>query len=187
MRLPSISDTLQNLAQTFDRLHIDYMLNGGYALPAYGLIRATVDIDIAIAMKSQDPMELKRKLENAGFQVSSFTPETPCFVLTDKRTVTEIEVWLKPDGVTMNTECLRRRKRVKIGKFEFWIIGPEDFIVNKLSRKNRRNQDEVDVVSVLKNTRLKLDVPYLRKISARAGILPLLKAVETKAKQEHFS
>ena len=183
----SISETLQNLAQTLDRLHVDYMLIGGYALPAYGLIRATVDIDIAVAMESHEPMQLKKELENAGFQVSSFTRETPCFVLTDIRSVTEIEVWLKPDGIIIDAECLRRRRTVKIRGIELWIIGPEDFIVNKLSRRDRRNQDEVDVVSVLKNTRLKLDIPYLHNTAARAGILPLLKAIEMKTKQEHPS
>ena len=69
MRLPSVSETLQNLAQALDRSHLDYMLIGGYALPAYGLIRATVDIDIAIFMKSQDPIQLKKELEKAGLSI----------------------------------------------------------------------------------------------------------------------
>ena len=182
MRLPSISETLQNLAQVLDRSHVDYMLIGGYALPAYALIRATVDI--AIAMNSKDPMQLKKELENAGFQVSSFTQDTPCFILTNIKTVTEIEVWLKPDGITLDAECLRRRQKVNITESKFWIIGPEDFIVNKLARRDRRNQDEVDVLSVLENNKLKLDIDYLYAVAERASVLPLLKALQKKAKQK---
>jgi predicted nucleotidyltransferase len=183
MRLPSVSETLQNLAQALDRSHVDYMLIGGYALPAYGLIRATVNIDIAMAMKSQDPIQLKKELEKAGFQVSSFTEGTPCFILTSIKTATEIEVWVKPDGITLDAECLRRRQEVKIAESKFWIIGPEDFIVNKLVRRDRRSQDEVDVLSVLENRKLKLDSHYLYAIAERAGVLSLLKALQRKVKQ----
>ena len=182
--MPSMLGTLQNLAQVLERLQVDYMLIGGYALPAYGLLRATVDIDIAIFMRLPEPMELKKELERADFQVSSFTQETPCFVVTDLKAVVEIEVWLKPDGIVMDDECLRRRRKIKIGGLDFWIIGPEDFIVNKLSRRDRRVQDETDVVSVLRNARLKLDVPYLYEIAERADILPPLKVVEKKAREE---
>ena len=184
--MPSISETLQNLVQVFDRLHVDYMLIGGYALPAYGLIRSTVDIDMAIAMKSQDPIQLKKELEEADFQVSFFTEGNPCFVLTNLETATEIEVWVKPDGITLDVECLRRRREVKISRtadYGFWIIGPEDFIVNKLARRDRRSQDEVDVLSVLENEKSRLDSRYLQTIAERAGVFPLLKALQKKAKQ----
>lgn len=179
----SISETLQNLVQVFEKLKIDYMLIGGYALPAYGLVRATVDIDIAIAMRLTEPTHLEQELTKAGFQISSFSPEAPCFIVTSTKTVAEIEVWTKPDGIVIDAECLRRRRKAKIRKREYWIIGPEDFIVNKLSRRDRRIQDEADVLSVLTNNRLKLDLPYLQSVAERAGVLPLLKALEKRAKQ----
>jgi len=180
--LTAISETLRNLVQVLERLHVDYMLIGGHALPMYGRPRSTIDIDIAIAMKLPQPMQLEAELENAGFQVSSFSEETAYFVVTDTKAFVEVEVWLRPDGITIDAECLSRRKKVKIEDFDFWIIGPEDFIVNKLSRRDRRVQDEVDVLSVLRNTRLKLDIPYLHKIAERAGILLLLRAFEKKAR-----
>lgn len=183
MNLPSISETLQNLTQVFERLHVDYMLIGGYALPLYGVIRTTADIDVAIAMKLSDPMQLKKELENAGFQVSSFSRGTPYFVVTDTKAVVEIEVWLEPDGITVDGECLRRREKLKIGKHDLWAIGPEDLIVNKLSRNDRRAQDEYDVVGILGNMNEKLDFPYLYRIAERANILPLLKVMQRKVRQ----
>lgn len=179
----SISETLRNLVQVFEKLKVDYMLIGGYALPAYGLVRATVDIDMAI-MRLPEPRQVEQELTKAGFQVSSFSPETPWFIVTSMKAVVEVEVWTKPDGIVMDAECLRRRRRTKIGKYEYWIVGPEDFIVNKLSRGDRRVQDEADVLSVLMNNRLKLDVSYLQSIAERAGVLPLLKTLEKRAKKE---
>jgi len=160
------------------------MLIGGYALPAYGLIRATVDIDIAIAMNSRDPMQLKGELEKAGFQVSFFTEGNPCFIVANMKAAVEIEVWVRPDGITLDAECLRRRQEIKIADSKFWVIGPEDFVVNKLARRDRRTQDEVDVLTVLENNRLKLDSHYLYANAERAGVLPLLKALQSKVKQK---
>jgi hypothetical protein len=41
--------------------------------------------------------------------------------------------------------------------FEMFAIGPEDFIVNRLSKRDRGVQDEIDVVSVLKLQKGNLD------------------------------
>jgi hypothetical protein len=55
-----------------------------------------------------------------------------------------------------------------------FAIGPEDFIVNKLSRKDRANQDELDVVSVLSLQEGKLDYRYLKKRAQAASVNALL-------------
>ncbi len=178
--MPSILETLQKLSQTLEKLRIDYMFIGGYALPEYGLFRGTVDIDIAIG--PSELSNLSQGFERAGFQVSSCSEGTPCFVLTDTKNVTEIEVWTKPDGIIIDQECLRRRRKRQIFGTDFWIIGPEHFIVNKLARKDRRAQDEEDVLSVLMNSDLKLDVPFLHRLAKQANIFPTLKALENKAK-----
>jgi predicted nucleotidyltransferase len=158
------------------------MLIGGYALPAYGLLRATVDIDVAAAIRPSEYAPLERELKKAGFQVSSFSEETPCFLVTDVKAAVEIEVWIKPDGIVIDQECLRRRRRRKISGIDFWIIGPEHFIVNKLSRKDRRAQDEADVLSVLMNTELTLDTQFLHSLAEKAGTLLTLRTLEKRAK-----
>jgi predicted nucleotidyltransferase len=159
------------------------MLIGGWALPLYGVVRTTVDIDLAIATKLLEPMQLRKALENAGFQVSSFSQGTPYFVVTDTKAVVEIEVWLKPNGITIDEECLRRRKKVKVGELDFWVIGPEDLIVNKLARSDRRAQDDADVLGVLENMKAELDFAYLHHIAERADILPLLQVMQRKIRQ----
>lgn len=51
-----------------------------------------------------------------------------------------------------------------------FAIGPEDFIVNKLARKDRGVQDEKDVISVLSRQKGKLDYIYLENRAKRAGV-----------------
>jgi len=152
------------------------MLIGGYALPAYGRIRATQDIDIAIAPFSE-VVKLHRRLVERGFQLPSLPSEqAPRFLVTDLENKAEIEVWTKPDGIVFDDELLRRRVRVTPfgDDFEMFAVGPEDFIVNKLSRKDRGVQDEMDVVSVLKRQKSALDCEYLAKRAKAAGVSGLL-------------
>jgi hypothetical protein len=91
----------------------------------------------------------------------------------------EIELWMKPDGVVFNEEALRRRRRAVLGgSLSAWVISPEDYIVNKLSRPDRGVVDEQDVKSVLVRQRNKLDVEYLRKRAQDAHALRILEEIE---------
>jgi hypothetical protein len=56
-------------------------------------------------------------------------------------------------------------------------LRPEDFIVNKLSRKDRGVQDEMDVVSVLERQKRKLGYEYLAKRAKAADVMELLQAL----------
>ena len=159
------------------------MLIGGYALPAYGRIRATQDVDIAIAASFPEVVKLHGRLVERGFQPASSPHErAPLFVLTDVENRAEIEVWTKPDGVVFDDELLRRRVKVRPfdDDFEMFAIGPEDFIVNKLSRKDRGVQDEMDVVSVLKRQTGRLDYEYLAKRAKAADVAGLLQVLTDK-------
>jgi hypothetical protein len=103
--------------------------------------------------------------------------------VTDLEKKAKIEVCTRPDGVVFDDELLRRRVRVApfADDFEMFAIGPEDFIVNKLSRKDRGVQDEMDVASVLKLQGGKLDLEYLAKRAKAADVQALVKVLMTKA------
>lgn len=159
------------------------MLIGGFALAAYGQIRATQDIDMAIAASYSKSAELESHLEKLGYQVSAKPDPAPVFFVTDLKLMLEIEMWTKPDGVVFDSELMRRRVRVNpyTDDFEMFAIGPEDFIVNKLARRDRGVQDELDVVSVLELQKGKLDYPYLRKRAKQANVIELLETLTQKS------
>ncbi|MCJ7516468.1 MAG: hypothetical protein MUO18_00695, partial [Methanomassiliicoccales archaeon] len=110
---------------------------------------------------------------------SSPNEQAPLFLVTDPENKAEIEVWTRPDGIVFDDELLRRRVRATPfgDDFEMFTIGPEDFIVNKLSRKDRGVQDEMDVVSVLELQKGALDYEYLAERAKAAGVSGLLRGL----------
>jgi hypothetical protein len=163
------------------------MLIGGYALAAYGQLRATLDIDMAIAASYEKSVELASHLEKQGYQISPKPdPDAPFFLVTDPKLMLEIELWTKPDGVVFDAELMRRRVKVRPfnDDFQMFSIGPEDFIVNKLARGDRGVQDELDAASVLELQKGKLDNTYLKKRAKHAGVLPLLETLTQKMENQ---
>ncbi len=181
MQLPTILRSLQRLLKLLESKKIPYMIIGGYALPFYGRIRATIDIDLAVATKTREELErLRDWLQAVQFEVPVSSPQNPVVVILDKKEKVEIELWLKPDGIVFDPDTLQRRRRVTLNhNISAWIISPEDFIVNKLARPDRGVTDEQDVKSVLVMQESKLDYKYLKKRARDAGVLGVLQAIQT--------
>lgn len=180
---PSITNCAKKLVAVFDEERIDYMFIGGLALTAYGQIRATQDIDVAIIVKKLKNLKrLITSLVNEGFEAAS-TPslKAACIYLLDRENLVDVELWQKPDGIRFDRDLLSRRKKANLpGNTRIWIIGPEDFIVNKLARSDRGVQDESDAVSVLIGMKDKLDREYLDKRAEQFVVNGLLKTLETR-------
>lgn len=174
-----IIGVLCNVVSFLEEVGIDYMLIGGYALPFYGMVRATVDIDIAILIRNETQFETFRRLaEDVGFTFTFGSFCEPECIFIDREIGLEIEFWMRLDGVEWNEETLARRRRKKTNGFEIWVISPEDFIVNKLARPDRGVQDERDVKSVLVRLHDNLDWDYLERRALKAGIMSLLKTID---------
>jgi predicted nucleotidyltransferase len=156
------------------------MIIGGYALPFYGRIRATIDIDLAVAVKTEKELDILRsKLQSVDFEFSLYSPQNPVIIIVDKKEKVEMELWLKPDGIIFDNDTLRRRRKVTLnGNVKAWIVSPEDFVVNKLARPDRGVVDEQDVKSVLTRQRDTLDTKYLLKRAQKAGVLTILQAIQ---------
>jgi len=156
------------------------MIIGGYALPFYGRIRTTVDVDLAVAIKTAKELnQLLNSLQSADFEPTISSPRNPLIVILDRKENIEIELWLKPDGIVFDYETMRRRQKARLDtNFWAWIISAEDFIVNKLARPDRGIIDEQDVKSVLTRQESKLDNEYLQRRAKEAGVLAVLQAIQ---------
>jgi len=170
---------LVRLVSLLDREGIVYMIIGGFALPQYGALRATADLDIAVEVKDDEAFgKFVRKANAAGFDLPVASYANPVSVLVERATGLEVEVWLRPDGIYWDEETVRRRERVRIGSARVYVVSAEDFIVSKLARPDRGVQDEKDVKSVLARLGKKIDGKYLEMRARRAGVSALLLAVE---------
>jgi predicted nucleotidyltransferase len=178
--LPAILRSLQRILKLLEDKNVPYMIIGGYALPFYGRIRTTVDIDLAVAIKTEKELnQLLNSLRAADFEPTIASPNNPLIVVLDRKENIEMELWLKPDGVVFDDETLRRRQKAEIdANFWAWSISAEDFIVNKLARPDRGAIDEQDVKSVLIRQANKLDNEYLQRRAKEAGVLAILQAIQ---------
>jgi len=178
--LPAILRSLQRLLKLFEEKNVPYMIIGGYALPFYGRIRTTVDIDLAVAIETEKELnQLLNSLRTADFEPTIASPNNPLIVVVDRRERIELELWLKPDGVVFDDETLRRRQKAEIdANFWVWLISAEDFIVNKLARPDRGAIDEQDVKSVLIRQETKLDNEYLQRRAKQAGVFAILQTIQ---------
>jgi len=155
------------------------MLIGGFALPFYGMIMSTIDIDIAVDLRSSILFDAFRgHAEDAGLNHILGSFDDPVCIFLDRDTGLEIEFWMRPDGVEWDVETLARRQRHRLNDVEAWVISPEDFIVNKLARPDRGVQDERDVKSVLARLRDALDEEYLERRAKNAGVWAILQAID---------
>jgi predicted nucleotidyltransferase len=158
------------------------MIIGGYALPFYGRIRTTIDLDLAVAIGTEAEFDkLTKWLSSISFKptISSFL--NPLLVVVDQIEKVEIELWIRPDGIVFNAETLQRRRKVKLDEnVEAWIVSPEDFIINKLARPDRGVNDEQDVKSVLVMQSDSLDEEYLQRRAQETGVLRVLKAIRAR-------
>ena len=178
--MPAILRSLQRILKLFEEKNVTYMIIGGYALPFYGRIRTTVDIDVAVAIKTEKELnQLLNSLRAADFEPTIASLNNPLIVVLDRKERIELELWLKPDGVVFDDETLRRRQKAEIdANFWVWLISAEDFIVNKLARPDRGAIDEQDVKSVLIRQETKLDNEYLQRRAKQAGVLAILQAIQ---------
>ena len=175
----TILRSLQRLVGLFEDKNIPYMIIGGYALPFYGRIRTTIDLDLAVGIKTEEELiQLCDLLQLIDFEATISSPLNPLIVILDRKEKVEIELWFKPDGIVFDDETLRRRRKVKMDvDVQVWIVSPEDFIVNKLARPDRGVIDEQDVKSVLVREEGKLDEEYLKKRAEDAGVLTILEHI----------
>jgi len=158
---------------------MDYMLIGGYALPFYGRVRVTLDIDVAVNIPDEEGFQgfCEDALEG-GYSVYLGSYENPVCIFHDRVTDYEVEVWIRPDGVEWDVRTLERRREVGVAGMGVWIISPEDFIVSKLARPDRGVVDEQDVKSVLERRDAGLDWEYLEERAERAGVWALLETIK---------
>jgi len=180
--LLTILRSLQRLLKLFEDKNVFYMMIGGYALPYYGRIRTTFDLDLAVAIKTEEELkQLRNWLKSIDFEVTNYSPLNLLVIILDQKEKVEIELWLRPDGIVFDDETLRRRRRVKLdSNIEAWIVSPEDFIVNKLARPDRGVIDEQDVKSVLVRQGGKLDKEYLERRARDAGVLTILENIHSR-------
>ena len=157
---------LLKILRSFRRLKIPFALAGGYAVAAWGVVRATRDIDFLAAAPGNLAMKLVAELKKAGFNavLRKGDESDPLLGLI------HVELPNSPDtepvdivlGIRgMPSGLYSRTVKVLFMGFEIPVVAPEDLIVLKCIAAGPI--DLKDARAIFAVSKERLDVNYLEK------------------------
>ena len=134
-----------------------YAIIGGVALPLWGLVRATYDVDIKVLVPDTDYATVRSAL-HAAFpkRASQYVPENPLIVAVDIEGVVVDFLLTLPGYEELIVERAVQRD---LGGWRMWICSAEDLIIQKVVAG--RGKDWLDVEALLIEQRDKLDRAYI--------------------------
>lgn len=172
-------DIIADIARRFDALGIPYMLTGSIAMNYYAEPRMTRDIDVVIALRSEDIESL----------ISEFSPDyyiereavresiqhESVFNLLHMESIIKIDCIIRKSTEYRRVE-FERRKRIAIESISTYIVSKEDLILSKLywARDSRSEMQIRDVANLMQTG---YDEQYVRFWANKLGIGDLLEEV----------
>jgi predicted nucleotidyltransferase len=124
---------------------IEYLVVGGYAVAFHGYPRATGDIDIWIAISSDNAEKMVKTMRDFGFNVPEL--QETLFLEKEKNIrmgnpPLRIEVLTSIDGVEFS-ECYKNKQTVLIDDVNVCFISLEDLKKNKKESGRYRDLDDL--------------------------------------------
>lgn len=156
-------ETLRDFVEAMEKLGVEYMITGSYAMSAFGEIRMTKDIDVVIQLSS---VETKRFFDL--FQDKYYLSETSIRRAVERKSMFNI-VSLEHGGkidciIHKDSDFARssfsRRCRQTVAGIEFWNTTLEDLIVAKLDWA-RETYSEMQIRDIAKLTESEYDSEYV--------------------------
>jgi len=169
-------DIVRDISHRFTQAGIPYMLTGSMAMNYYARPRMTRDIDVVIAIASEDVQRLAASFR-PGYYVSeesireSIMHES-IFNLIHEDTVIKVDCIIRKRSEYRNVE-FDRRQRISILDFTTFIVSKEDLIISKLFwAKDSHSETQLGDVKNLLATGY--DAAYLHRWTHELGLDNLL-------------
>jgi Nucleotidyl transferase of unknown function (DUF2204) len=180
-----VFDAIGPVIEILDRLGIPYLIGGSVASSAYGIYRATADIDIVIDLKLVHIEQLAEQLEaeyyiDAEMLKDTLAHRSSCNIIY-LPTMTKIDIFIpKEQEFDLQQFQHARREEFEIeGNTRiFNLASPEDLILRKLMwyRQGGSTSERqwLDVLGVLKVQAQSLDMAYMQDWAWKLGVTDLL-------------
>lgn len=184
MKKPDLIVALDMVIRCFEELSIAYYIAGSVASSAYGIARATMDVDLVANVEISQVDRLVKTLEtdyyiNAGMLRDAIHRHTS-FNLIHLETMIKIDVFIAKNQ-PYDSKALTRRQPDTLdeeGSRRFYLSSPEDIILSKLqwyqSGGGTSQQQWKDVLGVLKVQADRLDLEYLKYWASKLNLSDLL-------------
>ncbi len=177
---------LTPVVEAFVALHIPYYIGGSVASSAYGIARATMDVDLVAAIQPQHVGAFVAQLESDYYidaeMILDAIGQFASFNLIHLGTMLKVDVFvLKNDPYHALTLQRRRKDTLGDDTGEFYFVSPEDIILSKLDWYRMGGEVSErqwrDVLGVLKVQRQALDIAYLKAWATQLRLIDLLRQV----------
>lgn len=184
MKKPDIIVALDMVVECFEKLGIAYYIGGSVASSAYGMARATMDVDLVANIETRQVDHLVKALETDYYidaeTIRNAIHRSDSFNLIHLETMIKIDIFIVKDQ-PYDSKALTRRQPDTLDEGssrKFYLSSPEDIILTKLQWYQTgggvSQQQWKDVLGVLKVQGDKLDLEYLRYWASRLNISDLL-------------
>lgn len=178
-------DLVRQLATILDDLAIPYALGGSMASSLIGEPRSTVDVDIAIKLRSDSEHALLERVTSEFYvpvdAAQIAIQSNSSFNLIDTAHGLKVDLFVLGDSLLDRMQIERRVKiAVPHTPNGIWVTAPEDQILRKLDwyRKADGASDRQwsDVVGILRMNVASLDQDYLKHTATAVDLADLLTA-----------
>jgi hypothetical protein len=159
----STPELLERIVACFRGERVPYALIGAWALSVWGTSRATNDVDFLVLMDEEELNRVSDRVIDASFELDEtwlkWNPMLRGVQLRFQLHGTTVDL-LRPRDAYDQQVFKRKRKRRMDGRY-YWLVSPEDFIIQKL--KVGRPRDFEDALSVLERSGKSLDKRCLQR------------------------
>lgn len=183
MKNPDILGILEPLIRIFEEIGVPYYIGGSLASSAYGIARATMDIDLVADLKLDHVEMLVKTLEQEyyidGDMIKEAIDRRSSFNIIHLETSMKIDIFVLTDSPYFKNAFFRKRAEIldEEGRV-FFLPSPEDIILIKLDWYKlggcTSERQWNDILGVLKVQKGNLDIKYLQHWAAELKVDKLL-------------
>jgi len=165
--------------EALEKSGLPYAITGSWAASAYGLIRATHDLDVVIAVQARDETALLEAFSEPFLPDPVWITEAvntgSFFNIIDGDSLLKVDFWpLKEDAYAR--EQFARRRRQMVGNRPVWILSLEDVLLSKLLwyRMSESELQWRDLRALWEINQGEIDSGYLQSWASRLSLAELL-------------
>lgn len=184
MKKPDIIVALDMVIGCFEKLGIAYYIGGSVASSAYGIARATMDVDLVANVEIRQVNRLVKALETDYYinaeMIRDAIHRRSSFNVIHLDTMIKIDVFIVKDQ-PYDSEAFTRRQPDTLDEEssrKFYLSSPEDVVLSKLQWYQAggrvSEQQWKDILGVLKVQSGKLDLEYLKYWASKLNLSELL-------------
>jgi hypothetical protein len=175
-------DFLLRVLEALESADVAYAITGSWASTTYGLPRTTHDLDVVIAISTEQAAELAAAFPEPFYAdavwMQTAAAEHTFFNVIDPATGLKVDFWPVKDDEFSRLQFQRRRRQELFGR-SVWMLSPEDVLLSKLLWYQASESDTQlrDCVGIWKAQRAGLDQAYLARWAQRLKLNDLLTRV----------